>query len=266
MGFTPHNAERAAKLSWVLALAILAYSVISNQAIKQFDDSRVIAIANGLVVLTLVLSGITCAIYAMCGIPKWGRRGILAPALTGLILNGLFLGLFVLGFMIAFAARPQPRIEPWQTVISANATYQVEVMGTIEKKENTTGAGENLLVIHTIKAKSYNARALMTAEQITFTSAFWIVPTEGLINPLIEGTLAQHHAQETSRETHEGVDPRTVVYGRLTDVPGELTLVVRRDSNVVYFLSYIANAHVADQAEADRFFNSFRRLEDAEED
>ena len=56
MSHSFENADRAAKLSWVLALATLAYSVVTNNAKDHSDMGRIIALANATVVLILMRS------------------------------------------------------------------------------------------------------------------------------------------------------------------------------------------------------------------
>jgi len=168
------SAERAAKLSWVLPLAGLAFSVMTNQATKQFEDSRTIAIVNAAVLLLLLLSGLICAIYAFCGIPRQGRRGILVPAVIGSVLSGLFLGLFALGFIFAMGYT-QPKAK-WQDVVSAQGTYQVSIMGNVTRKKSSSGSGQSwagtLLVLGGIGGilTSWNA-FIMGGSRVAFALA-----------------------------------------------------------------------------------------------
>jgi len=258
------SAERAAKLSWVLPLAGLAFSVMTNQATKQFEDSRTIAIVNAAVLLLLLLSGLICAIYAFCGIPRQGRRGILVPAVIGSVLSGLFLGLFALGFIFAMGYT-QPKAK-WQDVVSAQGTYQVSIMGNVTRKKSSSGSGQSMITVNTIEGKAYNDRVLMSAEQIDYTPIHGIVPTSELVDPLISETLQHYRGRETNREVIEGDDPRILVWATIANPPGEMRLVVRRSEEVVIFLCYASNDHLVDQAEADRFFDSFQRLDPHEAD
>ena len=56
-----------------------------------------------LVALLLMVVGLLLGIIALLGIPRHGIKGILAPALVGIAINGLFLSIFVTNFMAARA-------------------------------------------------------------------------------------------------------------------------------------------------------------------
>ena len=51
-----------------------------------------------LVGLTLLLAGFVLGVTALFGITRYGRRGILMPAITGLLLNALFLFIWATNF------------------------------------------------------------------------------------------------------------------------------------------------------------------------
>jgi hypothetical protein len=50
----------------------------------------------GLVSLFMYVFGLICAVSALCQAPRVGRRGVLAPAIIGLVLNLAILSLIAL--------------------------------------------------------------------------------------------------------------------------------------------------------------------------
>jgi ABC-type glycerol-3-phosphate transport system permease component len=84
----PSRAQQAAKASWMAPLIV----VIFNYAIKsslQRTGSRSMVIV--VVSLVIYIAGLLLAIYALSQVKAAGRKGVLAPAIVGLLLNGLFL-------------------------------------------------------------------------------------------------------------------------------------------------------------------------------
>jgi hypothetical protein len=89
-------AHLAAKLSWGCPASIFLLSIVSRQA-------GVPPIILDLVALVLMLAGFSFGIIALFGISRHGRKGVLAPAIVGFVLNGLLLSIFVTNFMAARA-------------------------------------------------------------------------------------------------------------------------------------------------------------------
>ena len=56
-----------------------------------------------LVALLLIIGGLVLGIVALFGIRKHGAKGILAPALVGIVINGLLLLIFITNFLAARA-------------------------------------------------------------------------------------------------------------------------------------------------------------------
>jgi hypothetical protein len=86
---------QAAKGSWascVIILFLLMFSIVGARLVLE------------LISLLLMLTGIGLGIAALFGIQKYGRKGILLPALIGIILNGLLLFTFLTNFIAARAA------------------------------------------------------------------------------------------------------------------------------------------------------------------
>jgi predicted membrane protein len=92
---SPTFTHQAAKASWIAPLVVIALFVFGHQV-----AARVIL---ELIALVLIVAGICLGIAALFGIRKHGRKGIFAPALAGLILNGLLLFIFITNFVAAKA-------------------------------------------------------------------------------------------------------------------------------------------------------------------
>jgi hypothetical protein len=91
--------QQAAKLSWVcpiLLFGLLAFS-------RQMGAPLII----DLVSFLFIVAGLACGVIALFGIPRLGRKGILMPAIAGLIINGLLLFIFVSNFFAARAGATQ---------------------------------------------------------------------------------------------------------------------------------------------------------------
>jgi hypothetical protein len=86
-------AHQAARASWLGPIVIFVLFAAGHQ----FASRMVLE----LVALALMVAGICLGVAALCGIRKHGRKGILTPALVGLILNGLLLFIFITNFLAA---------------------------------------------------------------------------------------------------------------------------------------------------------------------
>ena len=99
-------AHQAAKLSWVCPIIIFLLLVAGKQAISP--------LILDLIGLLLIVVGLIFGVIALFGISKHGTKGILAPAIVGIIINGLLLFIFVTNFVAARARAQQQHtgIEP----------------------------------------------------------------------------------------------------------------------------------------------------------
>ncbi len=88
-------AYQAARASWIAPLVVSALFVFAHQIAA--------GVPLELIALVLIVAAICLGIAALFGIRKHGRKGILAPALVGLILNGLLLFIFITNFVAARA-------------------------------------------------------------------------------------------------------------------------------------------------------------------
>jgi hypothetical protein len=92
---TPVSVRKMAKASWVIFLV----AVIGNALLARVG----MRVLNELLALLLAITGFVFAIASLILIAKVGRKGILAPALIGLILNGLLLTIWITNFLHARA-------------------------------------------------------------------------------------------------------------------------------------------------------------------
>lgn len=92
-------AHQAAKLSWVCPIIVFVLVAFGGHI-----GARVII---ELIALLLIVVGLIFGIVALFGISRHGSQGILAPAIVGIIMNGLLLFIFVTNFMAARAKAQQ---------------------------------------------------------------------------------------------------------------------------------------------------------------
>lgn len=106
-------AFQAAKFSWIAPLISLAIGFFGNAArddnkygpgdsIEMTD--RIVSFVVAGTSLLLLIFGFVFAIIALFSMKLHGKHGIMGHAITGLILNTLFLGLFMLGVLLAIMA------------------------------------------------------------------------------------------------------------------------------------------------------------------
>ena len=98
---TASFSHHAATLSWVcpiITIIIFVLLIFGRQIIAR----KIIAlVASG--VLCLVVVGLIFGIVALFGISKHGTKGILVPAIVGIIINGLLLSFVVASFVTSRA-------------------------------------------------------------------------------------------------------------------------------------------------------------------
>jgi len=109
-------AYQAAKASWATGAIIFVLIAFGGRT-----GARVII---ELVALLLMLVGLLLGIIALFGIPKHGVKGILGPALTGIVINGLLVLIFATNFL---AARAKARSH--QSSVGSPAVVAVENAG-----------------------------------------------------------------------------------------------------------------------------------------
>ena len=95
---TPFS-RQAAKASWTSVIAILVLGI--------FGQASGSMIFIDLLSLVFMCTGFSLGAISLLGIRKYGAKGILMPAMVGLILNGLLLFIFITNFLAAMAQAQQ---------------------------------------------------------------------------------------------------------------------------------------------------------------
>jgi hypothetical protein len=98
---TTSFSHQAAKLSWVCPIIIFLLLAFGRLA-----GARVII---ELIAFLLIVVGLVFGVIALFGMRTCGKSGILAPAIAGIIINGLLLFIFVTNFLAARARAQQQR-------------------------------------------------------------------------------------------------------------------------------------------------------------
>jgi len=97
----PHQ---AAKGSW--ASAALVFVLVA------FGRRTGATVVIELIALALMLVGLALGVISLLGIRRHGTKHILAPALVGILINGLLLSIFITNFLAA-RAKAQRHASAW---------------------------------------------------------------------------------------------------------------------------------------------------------
>jgi len=108
--------HQAAKLSWVCPIIVFLLLALGGRV-----GARVII---ELVALLLIVVGFVFGVIALFGIRTHGKRGILAPASVGIVINALLLFIFVTNFLAARARALQRRSDAVSPVAVVSAEQQ----------------------------------------------------------------------------------------------------------------------------------------------
>lgn len=111
-----------AKFAWLSVPLSLVVSV-ALQAGSAGQHTREGALAHSIILGFFIISGVVCGIVALCGIPKYGAKGILWPALTGICLWLLLALLAIPTFMLVQKKAEQIRAARTQRVDLAPAVH-----------------------------------------------------------------------------------------------------------------------------------------------
>ena len=93
----PSFFQQAAKASWLAPIVAIA----ANFVLRNVDQPEQRMVIVGLMLLVLYGLGLCLGLVALAGVSSHGRRGILVPALIGVLLNA---GILVISFSIAASA------------------------------------------------------------------------------------------------------------------------------------------------------------------
>jgi hypothetical protein len=97
----PHQAAKASWASAALVFVLVAFG-------RRTGATVVIE----LIALALMLVGLALGVISLFGIRKYGTKHILAPALVGILINGLLLSIFITNFLAAMA-KAQRHASAW---------------------------------------------------------------------------------------------------------------------------------------------------------
>lgn len=87
--------HQAARASWILPIVAAIASNLVRPSSALFAD---------LIMLALIVSGFALGLIALFGVSRVGRKGVLVPAVVGVILNFGLISLFVKNFIAAYRA------------------------------------------------------------------------------------------------------------------------------------------------------------------
>lgn len=94
MSKTSSWATVTARCSWVAFLLILGANMVGSvTGLKAIAD---------FIALPTALCGILCGIVSLCALRQFERKGILVPAIVGILLNGLILAIWIPNFISAY--------------------------------------------------------------------------------------------------------------------------------------------------------------------
>ena len=84
----PSRAQQAAKASWMAPLIVVIFNYVLKSSLQRTGSRSLVIVV---VSLVIYIAGLLLAIYALSQVKTAGRKGVLTPAIVGLLLNGLFL-------------------------------------------------------------------------------------------------------------------------------------------------------------------------------
>ena len=91
----PTFIHKAARASWMLPIVAAIASNLVRPRSALFAD---------LIMLALIVTGFVLGLMALFGVSRVGRKGVLVPAIIGVILNFGLISLFVKNFMATYRA------------------------------------------------------------------------------------------------------------------------------------------------------------------
>lgn len=114
-------AHQAAKLSWACPIIVFGLAVFGGHVGS--------ALVIDLIALLFILVGLISGIVALSGISRHGKKGILIPALIGIIINGFLLFIFVTNFVAARARAQQNTAVDGSSIVVAWSGHSTEAAG-----------------------------------------------------------------------------------------------------------------------------------------
>jgi ABC-type glycerol-3-phosphate transport system permease component len=98
----PSRAQQAAKASWMAPLIVVIFNYVLKSSLQRTGSRSLVIVV---VSLVIYVAGLLLAIYALSQVKTAGRKGVLAPAIVGLLLNGLFL--LIIGSVVLMNRGPR---------------------------------------------------------------------------------------------------------------------------------------------------------------
>jgi hypothetical protein len=92
-GLCMNSIQKLATASWAIPFVYAFAARLVGLVI-----GRVVA---DMLVFVLAVAGGLAALFCLALLPRYGRKGILAPAIAGLLLNGILLSIWVPNFLAA---------------------------------------------------------------------------------------------------------------------------------------------------------------------
>jgi hypothetical protein len=131
-----HQAARGSLLAPLLAILV---SVAARASEQTAPVPRMVPVMVGVVCLILIITGFVMGMVGLWGIKQQGPRGILGRSIAGLIINGLLLFFFVVGFMAGWGKGIKSR----QFVHDLKTTaqdIQAQAKGAYDPRKGITNA------------------------------------------------------------------------------------------------------------------------------
>lgn len=97
------NYHKSATMSWAIffIFVFLRYVSRNSMTATSQSDAKILAWTMVIMGIAFYLIGILAGVYALSGIKKAGRKGILIPAIIGITLNSLALTYTAILFLIS---------------------------------------------------------------------------------------------------------------------------------------------------------------------
>jgi hypothetical protein len=105
-GIAAETYQNAAKASWVAPAIVFLLSCCAGAATRR--GNAVSGVVLWLFIMLMLLGGLGLGIFALTGMRKNGKEGILAPAIVGISLNSLILLAHVVLIILAMIGRLGP--------------------------------------------------------------------------------------------------------------------------------------------------------------
>ena len=96
---------RMAKASWVCPLLIIGANMVLRPLYRDATDPRLLSMIFAVMVTILATAGFCLGVGALTGLRTHGRKGILIPAIIGILMNSFYLAVFVAAMVSSWTSR-----------------------------------------------------------------------------------------------------------------------------------------------------------------